>query len=152
MAKFVKKVDDVLHLGANKEIFSRASSLRQEMTRAEKVLWKALRNRKSHNYKFRRQHPIDRFIADFYCHQAKLIIEVDGGVHELDSVAEHDAGRTFELEKRDIKVIRFTNEQILSELEKVLCQIEVELERAPHPAPPVGGQALSSRRGSRLRS
>jgi very-short-patch-repair endonuclease len=87
-----------------------------------------LRNRRFQNYKFRRQHPIDRFIADFYCHQARLIIEVDGGVHDLDSVAEHDAGRTFELEAQDIKVIRFTNEQVLISLEKTLCQIEVELE------------------------
>jgi very-short-patch-repair endonuclease len=127
MTRLDKNRDNLLHLNANKKIFSRTSVLRQEMTRAEKELWRALRNRRFQNYKFRRQHPIGRFIADFYCHQAQLVIEVDGGVHNLDLVTEHDEGRTFELEKQNIKVIRFSNKQIFSELEKVLCEIEVEL-------------------------
>jgi very-short-patch-repair endonuclease len=101
------------------------------MTRAEKKLWDALRNCKFQNYKFRRQHPIGQFIADFYCHKARLIIEVDGNIHSHETVAEHDAGRTFELEKYNIKVMRFSNEAVLNKLEKVLSEIEIVLTSPP---------------------
>jgi very-short-patch-repair endonuclease len=127
MAKPLKTYDYPLHLGASKEIFKRASALRLNMTYAEKVLWKALRNRRFKNYKFRRQHPIGQFIADFYCHQSKVVIEVDGGIHNLTSIAEHDEGRTFELEQQGIKVIRFTNDEIINDLEKVLGRVEDNL-------------------------
>jgi very-short-patch-repair endonuclease len=59
-----------------------ARELRQELTPAEKVLWQALRDKQLAGFKFRRQHPIDRFIADFYCAACKLIVELDGGIHD----------------------------------------------------------------------
>jgi very-short-patch-repair endonuclease len=128
MIKPVRMKDFTLHLGASEEIFVRANTLRKSLTEAEKILWKVLRNKKFKGYKFRRQHPIDRFIADFYCHQAKLIIEVDGGIHDLSSIKEHDDDRTYELEKLGIKVIRFNNYEIIHQLEKVLQQIKDEID------------------------
>ncbi len=71
-----------LTYGASALIFARANELKRSMTEVEKILWKELRNRKLNGHKFRRQHPIGQFIADFYCHEAKLVVEVDGEVHD----------------------------------------------------------------------
>ena len=79
-------------------IFENAKELRKSMTEAEEILWKHLRNNKLNELKFRRQHPLDIFIADFYCHQKKLIIELDGGIHDTLDQKEYDEGRTFELD------------------------------------------------------
>jgi very-short-patch-repair endonuclease len=72
-------------------LLERAKELRQTQTPAEEILWECLRDRRLHNAKFRRQHNIDRFIADFYCHQAQLVIELDGEVHSTSQ--ERDALR-----------------------------------------------------------
>ncbi len=127
MVKPIKKYDFELHMGASKEIFSNALLLCKEMTQAEIELWQALRDRKLSGFKFRRQHPLKHFIADFYCHKAKLVIEVDGEIHQQAANVEHDAGRAFELEKLGIRIIRFSNKQVLTELEIVLNEIEKEL-------------------------
>jgi very-short-patch-repair endonuclease len=119
--------DYPLHLGAGKGAFKKARELRAEMTRAESILWNALRNNKIKGYKFRRQHPIGRYIADFYCHKAKLIIEVDGGVHNDPEVKEYDEWRTSDIEQHFIKVIRFSNNEVINNIETVLGQIESEL-------------------------
>ncbi len=100
----------------------RARELRQEMTPAEKILWEQLRNRKLDGFKFRRQHPLDRFIVDFYCAACKLIVEVDGDIHYLQQ--ERDAVRTEELERQGYRLIRFRNEQVLHNLENVLAAIQ----------------------------
>ena len=113
-----------MHLGASGVIFSKAKELRTNMTKAERILWEALRNGKRNDFKFRRQHPIYTFIADFYCHKAKLIIEVDGGLHKMIENKERDENRTIELEKYGLTVIRFSNEDILNNLDNVLCQID----------------------------
>ena len=113
-----------LHLGAGLKVFSKARELRTNMTKAERILWEAIRNGMLNGFKFRRQHPINNFIADFYCHKAKLIIEVDGGIHEITENREHDEGRTIELEKFGLTVIRFSNEEVLNNLDNVLFQIE----------------------------
>jgi very-short-patch-repair endonuclease len=84
-------------------IFKNAKELRKSMTEAEEILWKHLRNNKLNGLKFRRQHPLDIYIADFYCHQKKLIIEIDGGVHDTPEQEEYDNGRTFELEEKGLK-------------------------------------------------
>ena len=68
--------------GASSEIFKRAGELRNKMTQAEEVLWKAI-HINEWKLKFRRQHPVSRYIVDFYCHPIKLVIELDGGIHEL---------------------------------------------------------------------
>jgi very-short-patch-repair endonuclease len=69
--------------------------------------------------RFRPQHPMDKFIADFYCHPIKLVIEVDGGIHDKPENREYDIGRTAESENYGIKVIRFKNEQILNNFDCV---------------------------------
>jgi very-short-patch-repair endonuclease len=83
--------------------------------------------------KFRRQHPIDIFIADFYCHEARVVIEVDGGIHE--NRKEYDAGREAEIERYNLKVLRFTNAEVEYEIEKVIESIKLTLlERIKSPS------------------
>jgi very-short-patch-repair endonuclease len=77
---------------------------------------------------FRRQHPIGPFIVDFYCHEAKLVIEIDGNIHDSQENKEHDENRTFELEKLGLKVIRFKNEAIKGNIMDVLEILQKEIE------------------------
>lgn len=112
---------------ATENIQDKAKELRLKQTKAEKVLWNELRNKKLNGCKFRRQHPVMQFIADFYCHEKKLIIEIDGDIHSKPENKEYDSYRTYELEQFDIKVLRFTNEQVLNYLEFVLNKIKEEL-------------------------
>ena len=72
-----------------------------------------------YNVKFRRQHPVDIFVLDFYCHELKLAIEVDGEIHLSTEAREYDEGRTYELEKYGIKILRFTNKEIYENLDNV---------------------------------
>ena len=81
------------------------------MTSAEQLFWSAV-NKKQLGVKFRNQHPLMFFIADFYCHELKLVVEVDGGYHKKRDQYEYDKNRSAELQELDIKVIRFTNEEI----------------------------------------
>ena len=83
-----KDIERNMFYGANPNIFEKASELRRNMTSAEKLLWAELKNRKIFKSRFRRQHPIDIFIVDFYCHQNKLAIEVDGEIHSEKEVQE----------------------------------------------------------------
>ena len=112
-----------LHAGAEPHQFKYARELRREMTEAEKVLWDHLRARRFFNLKFRRQHPILEFIADFYCHELKLVVEVDGKYHEEDDAAYYDSERTKELQRYGFTVVRFSNDQILSNVDGVLRQL-----------------------------
>ena len=109
--------------GASPKIFDRARKLRSEMTIAESSLWSAISNNQLFNPKFRRQHPLNFFIADFYCHKLKLVIEVDGDAHDSLDQKDYDGGRTEELNKFGIKVIRFTNDQVLNQVDDVLISI-----------------------------
>jgi very-short-patch-repair endonuclease len=115
---------DNLTWAAKPDIFNKARELRKSMTPAEKILWKYLKNNKLGGFKFRRQHPLDIFIADFYCHQKKLIIELDGGVHDTAERMEYDDSRTFELEEKGFRVLRFRNEEIITNIEYVLSKIK----------------------------
>ena len=102
------------------------------MTKAEAVLWKKLKDRNVFNTKFRRQHPVSIFIVDFYCHEYKLVIEVDGDIHNDEIACQYDLGRTEVLNKFGLKVIRFTNNQILYSLDSVIKKIQREItERTP---------------------
>ncbi|MBA4301930.1 Very-short-patch-repair endonuclease [Algoriphagus alkaliphilus] len=123
-----------LFYGASPEIHRRAKELRKQMTPAEKILWELLKEKSLGGYKFRRQHPINKFIADFYCHELGLVIELDGSVHDSLDQTEYDSGRTYELEELGLKVIRFKNDQVINELFKVLEEIRLLL---PHPGPPL---------------
>lgn len=92
-------------------------------TKAELVLWELLRNKQLENFKFRRQHIIGQYIADFICLSHKLVIEVDGKIHQLPANKESDEARTNWLQSQGFKVIRFTNEQVLFDPENVLSEI-----------------------------
>ncbi len=113
-----------LFYGASPEILRFARELRNNLTDAESILWQEIRNRKLAGYKFRRQHPIDKFIVDFYCHEKKLVIELDGGIHNKLEIKEYDISRSEELEKFGIKIIRFKNEEVYQNSEGVLNKIE----------------------------
>ena len=82
------------------------------MTACEKILWKKLKDKNIRGVKFRRQHAIGFYIVDFYCHEARLVVEVDGPIHITNRRKEHDDNRTAEMERLGIKVIRFTNNDI----------------------------------------
>jgi very-short-patch-repair endonuclease len=112
-----------LHKHATSKTYVNAKALRQTETEAEKLLWQELRNKKLNGLKFRRQHPIDKWIADFYCHEKKLIIELDGEVHNNFETKKRDEGRTYELEQLGITVIRFTNNEVINNIKNVLKTI-----------------------------
>ena len=102
-----------------------ARELRENQTDAESLMWRMLRNRQLENFKFRRQPPTGRYIVDFCCVEKKLIIELDGGQHVENSVA--DSKRTGELEKGGYKVLRFWNNDVLMNADGVLEIIRTEL-------------------------
>jgi very-short-patch-repair endonuclease len=112
------------YFGALAETKARAAELRKNMTTAEKVLWQQLRNRKFGGLKFRRQHPVDILIIDFYCHERKLAIEVDGEIHNQVDQKEWDENRSFELNEFGIQILRFSNEDVISHTEKVVDSIK----------------------------
>ncbi|HKJ41971.1 MAG TPA: endonuclease domain-containing protein, partial [Sunxiuqinia sp.] len=107
---------------AKPQIFERAKMFRKDMTESEEKLWGMLKSRKVLGLRFRPQHPIDIFIADFYCHPLKLVIEVDGGIHNSKDQIEDDIGREAELNEWGIKVIRFSNEEIENDINMVKNQ------------------------------
>lgn len=104
-------------------IFKRAHTLRDRMTEAESVLWSRLCN-KQLGVKFRRQHLLSNYIADFYCHELKLVIEIDGSIHKLKENKLLDAERQKNIEELGIKVIRFSNHEVFHEIKKVLGKIK----------------------------
>jgi very-short-patch-repair endonuclease len=127
----------------NSARINRARELRQRMTPAELILWRQLRGRRFANLKFRRQHPIGPYVADFYCHECKLIIELDGETHFGRENA--DQLRQSEIETCGYTVIRFTNSQLYEDLETVLELILTEctkqtLTPIPSPAKPGEGK------------
>lgn len=110
-----------------------ARQLRQEPTSAEVKLWAALRGRRLAGLKFRRQHPYERFVLDFFCVEHQLVVELDGGVHAEPTQAARDAERTEFLQSRGIRVLRFKNETVENEIEAVLKQIEEAVLIPPAP-------------------
>lgn len=108
--------------GASFLLFANAKQLRNKMTYAEEVLWMHLR-KGINGYKVRRQHPIGNYIADFFCHKAKLIIEVDGSVHNNDEIKKNDFIRQSDLEKPGYTILRFTNDEVSKQIETVLNKI-----------------------------
>lgn len=96
------------------------------MTTAENILWEELRNNKT-GYKFRRQHPIGDYIADFICIEKNLVIEVDGGYHNTMEQMQDDTVRTIDIERIGYTVIRFTNDDVEKNLPTVMLKIKEEL-------------------------
>jgi very-short-patch-repair endonuclease len=100
----------------------RAREMRRAATAAEQVLWQALRGNKLSGYHFRRQQVIDGFVVDFYCNAVGLVIEVDGGIHSCQKG--YDTERDEVLCRRNLHVLRFSNDEVLSQLSDVVQRIE----------------------------
>lgn len=116
------ELDKTMYFKASPEIMNNAMMLRETMTTCEKLLWEKLKGKQICGLRFRRQHPIFIFIADFYCHEVRLVVEIDGEIHNQQE--EHDDGRSAKMEKFDIKVIRFQNYEIENNIEKVVQEIK----------------------------
>ncbi len=109
--------------GTTKELDARARELRRSMTPAEERLWAALRGRRLGGLKFRAQHAVGTCIFDFYCPALRLVVEVDGDVHDQPDQATKDEVRTEHLVACGYQVIRFHNEEVLTDLPSVLRRI-----------------------------
>jgi len=103
-----------------KKVFAR--NLRKEQTPEEAAAWEHLRNRKFMNLKFRRQHVIEGFVVDFYCHELHLAIEIDGAVHNKQK--DYDELRQMLIESEDIKFIRITNDEVHRDINILLDRIK----------------------------
>ena len=115
------------YYNATAETLKLAKRLRKKITKAEKFLWHELRRNNVSGYYFRRQHPIAWYIADFYCHEAKLVVELDGEVHDTEEMREHDERRDSFMEGLEIKVLRFKNEEVFGNVDAVLKEIKKHL-------------------------
>jgi very-short-patch-repair endonuclease len=105
-----------------------ARAMRRAPTEAEALLWNHLRNRHLAGFRFRRQHPIDRFVVDFCCPAVRLVVEVDGGIHK--GMQEQDRARERFLRELGFDVVRFSNEAVLRETDRVLSDIRLALQRS----------------------
>lgn len=132
MKKFKPNYNEGMWKGAPQSSFLKAQFLRKNETESEKILWGKLRNNQVKGYKFRRQHPIGLYIADFYCHKLKLIIEVDGEYHNLPEQIEKDKERTQILESNGLKVIRFNNHEIHENVDKIISEIILKTDEILH--------------------
>jgi very-short-patch-repair endonuclease len=109
------------------EMHSLARNLRKNQTEAEQILWSKLRSRQLSGFKFRRQHPIESHVLDFYCSETHLAIEIDGRQHTENKNIERDNDRTAYLNQKGIRVIRFWNNDVIKHLDEVLTEIDVIL-------------------------
>jgi very-short-patch-repair endonuclease len=106
--------------GTSSELDAIAKEHRRTPTEAEEALWQALSGKKLDGYKFRRQHPLGQFVLDFCCPAQRLIVEVDGGIH--DTQQEHDAARDAQLAVYGYKTLRLSNEEVLTDLSAALAR------------------------------
>jgi very-short-patch-repair endonuclease/dTDP-glucose pyrophosphorylase len=135
-----------MHYGASKLIFQRAEELRKFCTWEEERMWDYLSGNKL-GVKFRRQHPLLFYVADFYCHELKLVIEIDGSIHNKEDVKINDKLRQREIEDLGIKVIRFTNLQVKNKIEIILEEIRNKIEEQKSirvQSPPSGAGGLKA--------
>jgi len=128
--------------GCMTEIFNKNSEklkrkkLRNNLSEAERIIWYRLKNKQIHGYKFRRQYGVGKYVVDFYCPKAQLVIEIDGDSHYNESAAKYDIKRQEYLESLGLRVIRFTNMEVYKSLEGV---IEIIMQNLPPLAPPSKG-------------
>ena len=108
----------------NNDLVKKARVLRRSMTIAEIILWSRLRSKKIDGHKFRRQQPIFNYIVDFYCHELKLIIEVDGEIHSLEEVIEYDKKRERILVINGYHIIRLSNLEIIEDTDSAITRIK----------------------------
>ncbi len=107
-----------------------ARELRQVETETEKIMWESLRGRRLNGLKFRRQHPYEHYVLDFFCVEHQLVVELDGSVHDVSDQAAYDEERTRFLNEHDLRVIRFRNEEVKKNLPSVLQKI-IEITTRP---------------------
>ena len=120
---------------------ARARELRQDSTIPERKLWESLRGRKLTGMEFRRQHPIPPFVVDFFCEEELLVVELDGASHIGHAGA--DEYRTSELMKKDLRIIRFSNDDVLNDMEAVLRAILIACNRDPVSGCKLGSKTLT---------
>jgi len=118
-------IESKLNHNADLNTKSKAIALRKKMTKAETTLWKKLRMNQIDGLHFRKQHPYGMYIIDFYCDKAMIAIEVDGEIHEIRK--SYDSERTAYLESTGLKVMRFSNDDILNRIEWVITEIRKEI-------------------------
>jgi len=121
--KFLAK----LHQGSTSRTQEYAKALRRRSTEAEQKLWELLRNKQLKGKKFRRQHAIANYIVDFYCHECKIAIELDGNFHMEAEAKEYDNSRTTLLNEIGVTVLRFWNEEVINDASSVLQKISGHL-------------------------
>jgi cyclase len=114
--------------GALKPLFQMAREHRNNSTPAEEILWNYLKT-KPFGIKFRRQHPYSIYILDFYCHSLKLVIEVDGRIHNLEKIKNNDIERQRLLEKDGLRVVRFANDEVIHKYEKVIEELNILIQK-----------------------
>jgi len=120
--------DQSMFKGAPPSSFEKAKWLRENMTEAEKKLWACLKNNQCKDLKFRRQHPINLYIVDFYCHKIGLVIEIDGEYHKREEQKVLDNDRTELLKFQDLHIIRFTNKEVINNLDNVMTVIKAKID------------------------
>ena len=125
----VRRIPRYTNRAIHRDIKERARHMRQHPTVAEAILWQRLRHKRVGGFRFRRQHPIGRFIVDFYCAEKKLVVEVDGETHSQLGSEEYDSQRQLFLQHMGLKVLRFANEQVIGETDAVVEAIAEELNR-----------------------
>ena len=121
--------DESMFRGAKPHLFDKAKLLRKAMTESEIKLWEFLRNKKALGYRFRRQHPFGHYILDFYNHELKLCIEVDGGYHQSVDQKARDEERDKFIDFNGVTILRFTNDEVNNEIENVLEKIRTYVEK-----------------------
>ena len=114
-----------------KELENNRKKLRKNLTPAEAFLWRHLKSKKLHGRRFNRQHSIKNYIVDFYCASEKLVIELDGAVHNTPQAQEYDAKRTQVINELGYTVIRFENKMVFENLESVLSEITEHFKQTP---------------------
>jgi very-short-patch-repair endonuclease len=114
----------IQHYHAQMNTRDLAKDLRRTLTPAEHRFWFYVRNKKMLGLKFRRQHPIANFIADFYCHELKLIVEIDGGIHHRAEAKKYDAFRTSKIKELGLTVLRFSNSDVFYNIDGVEREIQ----------------------------
>src|SRR5450759_2319826 len=118
----MEELEKTMYFKAKHDILESARILRKTMTIPEELLWDKLKEKQICGLRFRRQHPIEFFVADFYCHQIRLVVEVHGEIHS--QKIDYDDRRSAEMEKFDTKIIRFKNWEVENDIENVIIKIK----------------------------
>ncbi len=112
-----------MHYGAKPRLFEYAAEMRKKPTATERIIWEVVKTAPFDQYRFRRQHPIGAFIADFYSHRLKVVVEIDGGYHLDREQMMLDSFRDSDMNAYGIKVIRFTDKEVLNDVSSVKARI-----------------------------